>query len=77
MVLFDAGSSLACFILAFVVLFYGFALKRNRSKFPLPPGPKKLPIVGNLFDIPRERQWETYMAWSREYSRFLLFPFDC
>ncbi|KAJ7894417.1 cytochrome P450 [Mycena olivaceomarginata] len=68
MVLFDAGSSLAYFILAFVVLFYGFALKRNRSKLPLPPGPKKLPIVGNLFDIPRERQWETYMAWSREYN---------
>jgi hypothetical protein len=38
------------------------------SKLPLPPGPKKLPLVGNLFDMPTAFEWETCMEWSRIYS---------
>ncbi|KAJ7065498.1 cytochrome P450 [Mycena amicta] len=43
-------------------------LVRRRSALPLPPGPKKLSIVGNLFDMPAERQWEAYHRWSQEYN---------
>ncbi|KAJ7065512.1 cytochrome P450 [Mycena amicta] len=43
-------------------------LSKRRSALPLPPGPKKLPIVGNLFDMPAERQWEAYHQWSQEYN---------
>ncbi|KAF8527426.1 cytochrome P450 [Hysterangium stoloniferum] len=34
----------------------------------LPPGPKKLPLIGNLLDIPRTRAWLTYTVWSKVYG---------
>ncbi|KAJ6548207.1 cytochrome P450, partial [Mycena vulgaris] len=55
-------------ILGLLLLFYGIRRNRNRSKLPLPPGPAKLPLIGNLFDIPSERQWETYFAWSKKLN---------
>ncbi|KAJ6511711.1 cytochrome P450 [Mycena vulgaris] len=53
-------------LLGFFVIIYGVRWTRNRSKPPLPPRPRKLPLVGNLFDMPSELQWNTYLNWSRE-----------
>jgi len=56
---------IACLVALFVV----WVDRRNRrSKLPLPPGPKKLPIVGNLFDIPEGEQWIQYHEWSQEFG---------
>ncbi|KAF7365872.1 Cytochrome P450 [Mycena venus] len=62
-------SAFRWFALAFsALLYFAFRRRSNRSKLPLPPGPKKLPFVGNLLDIPRERQWEAYHRWSKELN---------
>ncbi|KAJ7483548.1 cytochrome P450 [Mycena latifolia] len=55
-------------IFGLVLLYYSIRWQRNRSRLPLPPGPKKLPLVGNLFDMPAERQWETYHKWSKQFN---------
>lgn len=33
-----------------------------------PPGPKGYPIIGNVWDIPRERAWLTYAEWAERYK---------
>ncbi|KAF5324171.1 hypothetical protein D9619_011321 [Psilocybe cf. subviscida] len=38
------------------------------SPLPLPPGPKGLPVIGNLKDLPDRLEWETYHKWCKEYN---------
>lgn len=43
-------------------------LRRSRSRLPLPPGPPKSFLVGNLLQLPSSFEWETYHQWSLEYG---------
>ncbi|THU85007.1 cytochrome P450 [Dendrothele bispora CBS 962.96] len=42
----------------------------SRSKYPapLPPGPRGLPVVGNVLDMPSEKEWLTFAEWGRKYG---------
>ncbi|KAH9898437.1 cytochrome P450 [Cubamyces lactineus] len=35
---------------------------------PLPPGPKRQPILGNALDIPLSKQWLTFQRWAEIYG---------
>lgn len=41
----------------------------SRRLRPTPPGPRKLPLVGNILSMPTSRQWEVIRDWEKEYGQ--------
>ncbi|KAI0041968.1 cytochrome P450 [Auriscalpium vulgare] len=46
---------------------------RVAGQSPYPPGPKPLPVIGNLLDVPRLYSWLTYASWAKTYGDVLSF----
>ncbi|KAI1797845.1 CyP450 monooxygenase [Ganoderma leucocontextum] len=66
----DITSSFTSICLTFCIFLLIFRnLPSRRSRFlPLPPGPKRLPILGNALDIPLSKQWLTFQRWAEQYG---------
>lgn len=64
------ASSLVILDTVFVVLGL-YILRRyltNRFQPPLPPGPRGLPIVGNVLDMPSSYEWLTTAEWTKRWG---------
>ncbi|KAI0031951.1 cytochrome P450 [Vararia minispora EC-137] len=57
---------LAATVAASALALHGYFSRR--SSLPLPPGPRRLPIIGNLLDIPKVYPWIKYSEWAKKYG---------
>lgn len=46
-----------------------FRSKSNLHNLPYPPGPRPLPIIGNLFELARDNEIAAYLRLYREYGK--------
>ena len=54
---------------------FGIWLRLRNSKLllPLPPGPKGLPLIQNLLDIPT-KDYKVFTDWGRKYGESIQYP---
>ncbi|KAF9238521.1 cytochrome P450 [Melanogaster broomeanus] len=59
--------------LVVVLLIWLFVVNRrtNPRGLPFPPGPKPLPLVGNIFHMNTAEPWLSYTAWKKKYGDLL------
>ena len=60
-------------LVSFFVILLAFRDHRRRRGLPYPPGPRSLPLIGNLLDIPKEYSWLTYTRLWKTHG--MAFPF--
>jgi hypothetical protein len=62
------SATLICVAFASFWALWGI-FRRSRVSLPHPPGPKGWPILGNLFDVPKEEPWAGYKYLSKKYGK--------
>lgn len=62
--------SLGCTTIACLLL-YTFWTHSRRKTLRLPPGPRALPLLGNILDMPTKHEWKTFYEWSQTYGMLM------
>ena len=66
----DKVVALAIASLPFLIILHVYY--KSRPSSVLPPGPPQAPVVGNLFQMPKERPWLKYAEWAEQYGKSYL-----
>ncbi len=54
---------------SFTFLSILYVYRKSRPSSILPPGPPQAPVVGNLFQMPKERPWLKFAEWTEQYGK--------
>jgi len=57
------------YLLPLVLIAVIFRFRKNSK--PYPPGPKPVPIIGNVKDVPAEAPWKAFQQWRKDFGAFL------
>jgi hypothetical protein len=60
-------------VLLFLAAIRAIRDNRRRRGLPYPPGPRPLPVIGNMLDIPKQFSWLAYSKFSKSYGTPLSF----
>ena len=66
----------AALLVCVIFMLVKLATRKNQL-YPYPPGPKGLPLLGNVLDLPSEKNWEAYAKWGQKYGWCYLGCFAC
>lgn len=64
------------FVLIVIALLCYARLRCKASVHMYPPGPRPLPIIGNMLDFPRRNEAMTYAKWATEYGSISSCTYD-
>lgn len=69
--LISAIDTLAISLLLYLLV--EFRDRKRRKGLSYPPRPLSWPIIGNFFDIPKDKPWIAYTDMSKKYGRYNIF----
>jgi hypothetical protein len=53
-----------------LVILVGLVRRLISKNVNLPPGPPGYPLIGNIFDIPRQYAWLAFTQWGQLYGQY-------